>query len=138
VAAFGYYCSEHFRQISEASTTKKNSIIAAPVGRRPADVVSPPPSGLTPATTSRRVPFQPPSGLDLFKWSQCNRTISTNASTPLVLALIVQEEISRTPGYLLVTTLTNIAVRTGIPHRRRITLKSRFHPVVGALSLAHK
>jgi len=30
---------------------------------------------LTPATTPRRLPFQPPSGLDLFKWSQCNRTV---------------------------------------------------------------
>lgn len=58
-----------------------------------------------------------------FKWSQCNRTVSTGMSTPLRRR---EEEI--TAGYLLVTTVTNAVVQATILHRHRITFKSCFRP----------
>lgn len=64
-----------------------------------------------------------------FKWSQCNRTVSTGMSTPLLRR---DEEI--TAGYLLVTTVTNAVVQATILHRHRITFKSRFR-VADALSI---
>lgn len=77
---------EHSCQISVANATvdtKKNSIIAAPVGRRPtasraiplsSDTPSDNVGGLFPGLYQASSPF---------KWSQCNRTASTGMSTPL-------------------------------------------------------
>lgn len=93
---------EHSRQISVAVDTKKNSIIVAPVGRRPTA------RGVVPLSSG--APSDNVGGLfpglyqasNPFKWSQCNRTVSTGMSAPLRRR---EEEI--TAGYLLVTTVTN-------------------------------
>lgn len=116
----------NFRQIFEANSTtaaatKKNSIIAAPVGRRPTSSLSLPPF----ERHRRALPRPLSSGLDPFKWSQCNRTISTSAQA--FHSGYRRRRNNLCPGYLLVTTVTNAIVRIPtIPHRRRITFKSRF------------
>lgn len=104
-----------FPRRTQHSDTKKNSIIAAPVGRPTSSPLASDsslslslPSSLW--TTSTRAPLRPlSSGLDPFKWSQCNRTISTPAREHFAPA--IGEEITAVLGYLLVTTVTNAVVR---------------------------
>lgn len=72
---------------------------------------SPPLIRLVPPLLSlwRAPPWPLSSGLDPFKWSQCNRTISTSARA---FHSGHRRRNNRCPSYLLVTTLTNAFLRS--------------------------
>lgn len=82
--------SSNFRGEFHGVSTKKNSIIAAPVGRpevRRRD---------DPSLTTSEASFSPASitSLDPFKWSQCNRTISIGGARTAASAVVREEEIT--------------------------------------------
>lgn len=66
------------------------------------------------------------NGLDPFKWSQCNRTISTSAQA-FHSGHRGEEEITAVQATCWSRSWQMPSSVATIPHRRRITLKSRFH-----------
>lgn len=120
------------RRTQHSRSTKKNSIIAAPVGRRRsassplASDSSLPLTLWTTSTVAGHLSGLYHAGLDPFKWSQCNRTISTSAREHFASA--IGEEITAVPGYLLATTVTNAVVRSDYsssPDNFRVAMSTR-------------